>query len=160
MSEAHHLSEGVSSFLTNTDNGWHDSLPYAVEGLTAAQAAQSPGKGFNSIWQVVDHMRYWHEFFLQRLQGEPKPDLGPDWAVILDPADDAAWKASLERLYDVNRRLCACIETLPDPKLDEETAPGKPRYFQIFQGAMAHTSYHICEVITIRHMLGLWLERT
>ncbi len=160
MSEAKHLAEGVSGFLTNTENGWFDCLPYAVDGLTAKQAAQIPSKGFNSIWQVVEHMRYWHDFFLLRLQGVEKPDLGADWAPIPDPNDEAAWKAALDRLYETNKRLCAFIESLPDPKLDEEVAPGKPRYFQIFQGAMAHNSYHICEVITIRHMLGLWLERT
>jgi len=28
---------------------------------------------------------------------------------------------------------------------------------QVFK---AHNSYHACEVISIRHMLGLWLDRT
>jgi hypothetical protein len=27
-------------------------------------------------------------------------------------------------------------------------------------GLIAHNGYHTCEIISIRHMLGLWLERT
>ena len=42
----------------------------------------------------------------------------------------------------------------------QPVSTGRPRRDQIIHGMIAHNSYHACEIITIRHMLGLWLERT
>jgi uncharacterized damage-inducible protein DinB len=159
MSESQHLAAGIQGFLTDAENGWFDCLPYTAAGLTSAQAAQTPAKGFNSVWQVVEHMRYWEEYCLQHLQGATKPDLGADWPPITKPGE-AAWKACLDRLYETTGRLCAYVAGLTDAQLDEPFAPGKPPRRQMLQGVLAHNSYHTCEVITIRHMLGLWLERT
>jgi hypothetical protein len=49
---------------------------------------------------------------------------------------------------------------LSDEMLAAPLAPGRAAPWQLIQAMIAHNAYHTCEVISIRHMLGLWLDRT
>lgn len=162
MSESQHLAEAVESFYFNPKNGWFASLNEAVAGLTAEQAARVPAEGFNSIWAVVNHVRYWQEYMLLLLKGV-SVDLktwsnGPDWAALPSPASQADWQTALERAAAVNREMTALVGQMSEADLNAPVAPGKPARWQIIQGVIAHTSYHTCEIISIRHMQGLWLK--
>jgi len=162
MSEAEHLAEALISLFTRTDNGWFAPLTAAVVDLTARQAAWMPAPGFNSVWGLVDHVRYWEEFALLRLRGRPAGPavLGEDWAPIANPADEAAWQAACRRAVAVNEDLAAYVAGLTGEELAQPYAPGRVRRQQEIQGVIAHNSYHTCEIISVRHMQGLWLEET
>ncbi len=60
----------------------------------------------------------------------------------------------------VNKELAALVTGFTDEEITQPISTGRPRRDQIIHGMIAHNSYHACEIITIRHMLGLWLERT
>jgi len=52
------------------------------------------------------------------------------------------------------------VASLSDEEIAQPTAPGRAKRYQAIQGLIAHNSYHTCEIISIRHMQGWWLERT
>jgi uncharacterized damage-inducible protein DinB len=162
MSESEHLADALIGLFTRTDNGWFTPLTVAVAGLTAEKAARTPAPRFNSVWGLVDHVRYWEEFALLRLRGLPadRAVLGEDWAPIIDPADEAAWQAACHRAVAMNEVLAAYVAGLTDEELAEPYAPGRAKRQQVIQGVIAHNSYHTCEIISVRHMQGLWLEET
>ncbi len=164
MTEAQHLADALQGLLTRADSGWFTPVSIAIAGLTAAQAAAIPREGFNSIWSVVNHMCFWHKVLLLRLEGRAvdRQALGAEngWPPAGEPADEQAWQAACRQLTSVNEEVAARIAQLQNDELDQPIAPGRARCYQAIQGLIAHNSYHTCEIISLRHLLGLWLERT
>lgn len=164
MSEGNHLADAMVELLTNPEGGWFTPVIVAIQGLSAEQAAQVPAERFNSAWGVVNHMSYWLEYLLLRFRGEPVEKLKEqgreDWKPIEKPYTEEAWKADCDRLFAVNKELAELVKGLSDKELDESYAEGKAKRCQVIQGIIAHNCYHTNEVISIRHMLGYWLERT
>jgi len=164
MTEAERLSDALQGLFSNPEHGWFTPISVAIAGLTAAQAATVPAPRFNSVWAVVNHVRFWHELTLLRLRGisANAKELWADngWPPAGDPTDERAWERDCQRLLGANKELAAEVAKLSDEQLGEPIAPGRARRYQVIQGLIAHNSYHTNEVISIRHMLGLWLERT
>jgi hypothetical protein len=164
MRQAELLAEALQGLFSNPEAGWFTPLPVSVEGLTAQQAAQVPAERFNSVWGVVNHVRFWQEFMLLRLMGQnaDREALGgkSGWPPVPSDPSGETWENDLKRMYSANQQLAQYVCTLNDEVLYEPIVLHRPSPYQVIQGLIAHNSYHSCEVISIRHMLGLWLERT
>ena len=164
MSEAQHLSESLIGFLSDAEIGWFTPVVTAIQGLTSERAAKIPAAGFNSVWGVVNHMSYWLEYLLHRLKGEPVEPMAAEgkenWQLIPDPGDEQAWRSACERLFSLNQQMAELVAGLSDPDLETSYAEGRPKRYQVIHGVIAHNCYHTNEIISIRHMLGLWLEQT
>jgi hypothetical protein len=164
MSEAEHLSDAVRALFVLDDHGLFTSFATAVAGLTAAQAATVPAPRFNSVWAVVNHVRFWQEVTLRRLRGQPvdRQALGAEngWPPAGESADEAGWQAAVQRCLEVNRELAEAAAALSDEALAAPLAPGRAAPWQLIQGMIAHNAYHTSEVISIRHLQSLWLDRT
>jgi hypothetical protein len=166
MSEAQHLAEALTRhFAGSTPTGAFLPFEAATEGLTAAQAAAVPAPRFNSIWAIVNHVWFWQEVLMRLLQNQPAshellgtPD-GSGWAPAGDPVDEAAWQADRKRALEVNTSLAAVVARLSEAELVETLEAWRSPKHQAIQGIVAHNSYHTCEIISVRHMQGLWLER-
>lgn len=163
MSEAKHLAAALSDYFSNPENGAFADFSAATDGLTAAQAAAVPGERMNSVWAVVNHVWFWNELPLRRLRGEKvKPaDLGAEdwggWVPAGDPSDDAAWIAARERALAANAAFAAAVAELTPEQLAAEL-PGSGPIHAMVQSIIAHNAYHTGEIITIRHIQGLWVN--
>jgi hypothetical protein len=71
MSEATYIAEALKQLFTSATPGWFSPFITATDGLTAEQAATVPAPRFNSVWAVVNHVRYWQEAALLQLQQLP-----------------------------------------------------------------------------------------
>ena len=164
MKQSENLAEALEGLFSNPEAGWFTPLSVSTNGLSAAQAVKVPAERFNSVWGVVNHVRYWQEYISMRLQGERiyREALGSKDGWPLPPGNPTLkkWEQDLERMFSANRKLAEVIRSLGDEELLQPLAAGRPSPYQVIQGVIAHNAYHSCEVITIRHMLGLWLERT
>jgi len=164
MSEAQHLSDALEGLFVRPDNGWFTPLTVAIAGLTAEQGATVPAPSFNSVWAVVNHVRFWQEVTLLRLRGLPadRQASGAEdgWPPPVAPADELAWQAACDRAIALNAELAGLIAGTTGEELAQPIAPGRANRYQMIHGVIAHNSYHTCEIILIRHMQGLWLERT
>jgi uncharacterized damage-inducible protein DinB len=164
MSQAGALAEALQGLFSNPDAGWFTPLSVAIQELTPDQAAKVPAERFNSVWGVVNHVRFWQEYMLLRLQGKPvdRKALGgkSGWPLPPISPSEAEWDQAKERMFSANQSLAEYVSQLNDEALNQPLAPGRPSPYQVVQGLLAHNSYHTCEVISIRHMLGLWLEKT
>ncbi|NTU75675.1 MAG: DinB family protein [Anaerolineaceae bacterium] len=161
MKEIEHLANAEAYYLIDRENFWYASILRVVDGLTAEQAAQVPAPGFNSIWQIVKHLYGSHEMFRMALRGETdfEAKLGKDWQPITDVSPDS-WKEAVETLTNSCRKLAEELSVLDDSVLDRSPAPDWPPLRDSLYGLIAHSGYHTAEALTIRHMLGLWLEKT
>jgi len=123
---------------------WHgESLKQLLNGVTAAQAAAHPVKGAHSIWELVLHATAWVEIPLCRMDGETINEYTyeQDWPSP-DGANEAGWKAALQRLDSAFAQAVNRVAKMSDAALDARI-PGKDysAEFQIL-GILQHTAYH------------------
>jgi hypothetical protein len=166
MSQANYAAEALELLFTSTTPGWFTPFITATDGLTAAQAATVPAPHFNSVWAVVNHVRYWQEMTLLQLQQLPvdsaslDSDDGSGWPSIGDPTDEVVWQEARRRALEANASLARYVASLTDAELDYPIAEGdkwNTRRHLVYS-MTAHNSYHTCEITTIRHMQGWWFD--
>lgn len=163
MSEAEHLSVGLSEGFNSPNPQAYAPFGAATDGIGAAQASASPGERMNSIWAVVNHLWFWNELPLRKLQGQnPEPaDLGAadwqGWPPVGDPADEAAWQSARARAIAANTAFAAAVAALTPEQLAADIAGWGPAW-SIIQGMAAHNAYHLGEIVTLRHAQGLWID--
>jgi len=166
MSEAHHLAEALEQLFTSDTHGWFTPFVVATDGLTAAQAAAVPADHFNSIWSVVNHVRFWQEAALHQLQGFAidyqalGSEDGSGWPSAGGPDDEAAWQAARAHVVRANANLARYVASLTDTALGQPIAEGGQwnTCRHLIQSMIAHNSYHTCEIISIRHMHSWWFD--
>lgn len=161
MSQGQLLSDGLSGLFGPERTDWFVSFHVAVSGLTAEQAARVPRPGFNSVWVLVNHIAFWQDGILKRLQGKPfSIDNVQDWEQPRDPTDEAEWQAACARAIDLNDALSKQVAAMSDDELARPLESWEGDLTHAVQGLIAHNSYHICEIVSVRHMQDWWLEET
>lgn len=163
MSDAQHLADALSRLFAGKDI-WFLPFPDAVAGLTAEQAAKVPAPRFNSVWMIVNHVNFWQEVILKQLQGiyvnAESFKEGQGFNLPNDPHDEAGWRAACDRAVALNKELVGLIANFADEDLERSLETWKETRVQAIHGLIAHNSYHINEIISMRHMNGFWLEVT
>lgn len=163
MSEAKHLGLGLHEAFNSEKPSAFAPFGEATAGIGAAQAARVPGERMNSIWAVVNHLWFWNEVPLRLLRGEQvdPAELGAadwqGWPPAGDPADEAAWEAARERALFANAAFAAAVAEL-SPEALAADLPGWGPTWAIVQGMMAHNSYHLGEIVTLRHLQSFWVD--
>lgn len=163
MSEAQHLAYVVENHFSNPKTSAFAHFVTVTEGLTGAQAATSPRERFNSVWSVVNHVAFWQEATrLALLRQEINlaawglTEMGGGWPP-LGEISDAHWQAARQRALETNRTFAQTIAGLTDEQLETEIA-GVGRAWQAILAIYSHNSHHTSEILSIRHMLGLWVD--
>jgi len=163
VSEAHHLSNGLREGFSSEKAAAFAPFSTVTDGLSAAQAARVPGERMNSIWAVVNHLWFWNEVPLRMLRGQTvePADLGAadwkGWPPAGDPADEAAWQAARARAIEANIALAELTAELTPEALAADLAGWGPTW-AVIQDMISHNSYHVGEIMTLRHMQGLWID--
>lgn len=166
MSEAQHLADALERLLSNPASGVFAPFIRVTDGLTAAQAASVPAPRFNSIWAVVNHIWFWEESLRRLLQGEPAaPEaLGAStehgWPPAGSATEEAGWLAARTRVLTTNAELAQFIRALDDATLAQPLEAWGTARARAVLSIIAHDSYHTCEIISLRHMQGWWVDGT
>lgn len=163
MSEARHIAIGLTESFNSEKPSAFAPFGAATEGISAAQAAAAPGERMNSIWAVVNHIWFWNEVPLRMVRGqavEPSELGAPDWQgwpPVGDPADEEAWQAARARALAANAAFAAAVAELSPEAIAGDLAGWGPAW-AVIQGMLAHNSYHLGEIVTLRHAQGLWVD--
>jgi len=154
--------------------GAHVDPVACVEDISAELAARTVAGYPHSIWQIVEHMNYWMDYDLGKVEGEsrPYPDTAIEsWPVHPSPAvegrtrDDAegdAWRATTRRFTDLLARLARLAESDAVElvrKVHNVGSPQSPRestvHAMLWQIA-AHNSYHAGQIALLRRQFDAW----
>lgn len=135
-----------------------------LDGVTAAEAAQHPIPGVQSIWEFVLHLTAWTEECARRVEGESAHDpvLG-DWPAVPSATDDAAWKVTIDDLGKARQHVLDAIEQAHEENLYGQVA-GVPAgttprtRAETAAGLAEHDVYHFGQIAlvkkAIRHTTG------
>src|SRR5262245_26419167 len=100
---------------------WHGAGLMSALRVSPALAAKR-AHGRHTIWEQLLHAAYWKHRVLLKLGSKDKfPRKGANWIVMPKVASAAAWKADLQLLRELQKRLIATVAKLPESKLDRKT---------------------------------------
>jgi len=154
------IATTLQRYFGSNRNGWLCPFTEAVAGLTAADAAWSPGPGFHSIWALVEHIRFEHECIIRRLRGdEIDPEsLGHEygWPPPGAPDDEAAWQGACQLAIHRNAELAALVEGLREEQLAAASPSGMDPLW--LHGLLAHSAYHVGQIVLLRRLQGTWAD--
>lgn len=135
----------------------HADLKTALADLPAELRGSKPDKLPYSIWQLVEHIRIaqWDMLHFCMDPNHQSPKWPEEyWPKEAAPKNDEAWHDSIKQIND---DLDEFIGILEHGDLYEKIPGGTGQTILLEALQMAdHTSYHIGEIIAIRHLLGAW----
>lgn len=151
----------IATELVSTIYGeaWYgDSLRQILDGVTAAQARAHPVPDLHSIWEIVNHLEAWINFFSGALKEIPIPPFpgmptALDWPpVTID--DEKAWQDALQSCFAAHLQFAQDVEDFGDERL-ESTVPGRRYDFnRMFQSASLHAAYHGGQIALLKKMVS------
>ena len=141
--------------------GAHSYLPHphALDGLSAEQAALRPGGAPHSIAEVVAHMAFWQDWFLDRCEGTatPNPPAVLGWPHIT-PDQWAAVRARFDHGFERALTLAkddARVTRPITPPLEFDHLASYTIGDALTHLAL-HNAHHLGQVITLRQQIGAW----
>ena len=142
--------------------GAHSYLPAdaTLAGLTTGEAATRPPNAEHSIAEIVAHMAFWQQWFLDRCEGRTTP--APPRAELGWPAVNAlSWDEVYER-FDAGFRRALSIAENEAGVAQPITPPLEFGHLARYTVGDAlihvalHNAHHLGQVITLRQMMGTW----
>lgn len=131
-----------------------------LAGLPPDVAARRPEGAEHSIAEIVAHMAFWQQWFLDRCDGiatpaPPNADLGwpavanTSWAAIQDRFNQG-FERSLQLANDDGRTASAVSPALEFDHLAKYTQGDALIHLAL------HNAHHLGQVITLRQQMGAW----
>ena len=147
----HSLLRGAHAYL---------SPSAALAGLSSSHAAHRGTPDGHSIAEIVAHMAFWQEWFLDRCEG--RHTLAPARAELGWPAvNGMSWDAVYDRFATGFNRALKLADD--DARTAQPIAPplefGPIANYTVGDALMhisLHNAHHLGQVITLRQMLGAW----
>ena len=126
----------------------HMDVRKSLEAVDAKVAGHLPAGSPHSIFQIVNHMIFWQEFFLERLAGTPVPEPEEDrWPWPASPSSQAEWDQVVARFF---RGLDRAVEFAAAPDLDKVLAGAKSTSrLDALRTIASHNSYHVGQIVLL-----------
>jgi hypothetical protein len=136
---------------------WHGpNLMASVRRVNARDASWAPA-GRKSVWEQVLHAAYWKQRVLNRVaaaadgaprgsRSAPFPRSPANWPRVPDEPSDRAFRADLQLLDDIHKRLRAAVARLG------ARGPIPPKLLKMIYGAAAHDVYHAGQINLLRRL--------
>ena len=135
---------------------WFVPLETAIADITPSQASAKPNPQNNSIEEIVHHLIYWNELYLNRFKD-------PEFSFSEIPNDETfknsfgfTWEQACKKIKNIFDEWIACIAGSEDARLNS-TIQNKGKTWNVMIGNLInHTAYHTGQIITLRKEYNCW----
>jgi uncharacterized damage-inducible protein DinB len=148
--------------------GAHADPVACVEDLSFRLCGRTIDGFPHSIWQILNHMNYWLIYELCRIQDKahayPEHASG-SWLSDPAPASESDWNQNVRCFLDALSELAVLAQSPAEflsreiPTAHLQQAGQSSTVGTILWQTMAHNSYHIGQIATLRRCLGAWPPR-
>ena len=142
------------------ENGWFVAVRNALEGVTVEQAAWKPeGSDDNCIWEMLSHITYYNNAYLQRFKGiEYEYDVeNNDQTFSTGEYTEADWQSDLARFDAVMNDFRELIRAADESKFIEPVPTNTSRkWWEVIADINAHNAYHGGQILLFRKLQGAW----
>jgi uncharacterized damage-inducible protein DinB len=136
---------------------WFVSFEKAVAGLTPEQANWKKTDSENSIWEIISHLVFWNERFLNRFKNIAVPKMEGSNDTTFTFLKELEWEQVLERFNAVITDWYETLKNSEDEKFDQYISKDpKETWLESLSSITLHNAYHIGQIVTIRKMQGSW----
>ncbi|RFU61623.1 DinB family protein [Peribacillus glennii] len=144
------------TMLHNRD-GWFVSFDHAVKGLTSEQASWKTGESTNSIWEIVNHLRFWNQRYLNSFKGIVTGKMEGDNDSTFINLDHLNWAETIASVVEIFREWHNAVKECEQEKLDSPVPHDSgTTWGQALSNLTIHTAYHIGQIVHIRKTQGSW----
>lgn len=142
------------------ENGWFVALKNALKNLTAAQAVWKTEGLDNSIWEILAHLNYYNNAYLERFKGidyvYPANDNAETFAGG-ETASDADWQAEIEKFDSLMSEWRSLLESANESKFDQAvSAANQSLWASVISDINTHNAHHGGQIVVIRKLQGSW----
>ncbi|HUG01686.1 MAG TPA: DinB family protein [Longimicrobiales bacterium] len=135
----------------------HADPARCFDALSPVLAGRAPAGAPYTVYEQLNHVRYWQGIYLRRLDGEAvptPPTAAQGWPGPARPEGDAAWDAAVEDFRAGLRRALAIAHAAGL----EEGLPNWDGMNRAHGLALlaAHNAYHAGQVVLLRRQLDAW----
>jgi hypothetical protein len=153
------LTALVSVDPNATRKAWHGcpTIEGALRGVSADVAVWRPYPESENIREFALHIAFWQNSVARRLAGRKNP-LGlrmrkTGWIIREDTPDPATWKAEVDLVRTVHRRLSREVESFDPARLDEPPGTDTTRKaIEFIHGVAEHTLYHTAQIQILKEL--------
>ena len=142
------------------ENGWFVAVRNALEGVTVEQAAWKPdGSDDNCIWEMLSHITYYNNAYLQRFKGiEFEYDVeNNDQTFSTGEYTEADWQSDLAKFDAVMNEFRELIRAADVAKFAEPVPTNTSRrWWEVIADINAHNAYHGGQILLLRKLQGAW----
>ncbi|MFB5664079.1 DinB family protein [Alteribacillus sp. HJP-4] len=128
------------------ENTWFVSLLHSVDGLTEEQANWTPTDTSNSIFEIVNHLIFYNERYLNRFKDIPNEK--NDDNNTFKNRKDLKWNEAVMKITEIMSEWTDAVKEADNNKFDERVSE--------LAHLTIHTTYHTGQIIFIRKLQGIW----
>jgi uncharacterized damage-inducible protein DinB len=132
----------------------------ALEGLSVENAERQASPTVHSIAEIVAHMSFWQEWFIQRIRGDAAPLVAPaslGWPAV-ERGSWTTWQERFLRGLDEAATIgfdTSGLEARVEPAIEFPSLAQLTKRDALVHIA-THNAHHLGQVITLRQVMGLW----
>lgn len=137
-----------------TGKGAHVETGDVFSGLDWKAAGVRRRSAPHSLYQLLNHMRYWQDWVVHWMDGKEPPipkHAAESWPGRAAPASRREWGKAVTEfrrgLADLDRRSRDC---------DLLSGASRKSRLEMLQTIGAHNSYHAGQAVLLRQLLGKW----
>ncbi len=145
----------------NRDKKWFAPLQSALEGLTAKQASWKMGNDGHSVLQIVNHLIFWNNRYLQKFKGVESGKMQGDNSSTFESGnpveDDLAWQLTVEKINAVMNEFETAILQCDKTKFEKMVSQeNKSTWLSVLGNVNLHNAYHIGQIVLLRKIQESW----
>lgn len=138
-------------------NGWFVATKNAIAGVTAEQAAWKPEGADNSIHEIINHLNYYNNAYLQRFKGTDYEYKAADNDATFDEGEAASWEEEAARFNAIMSEFRELIGKANELKFDEIAPPrNEISWAELIGNINAHNAHHGGQIVLLRKLQGSW----
>lgn len=105
------------------DNHWFVSLHNALKGLTEEQASWKSTEKTNSIWEIVNHLIYYNDRYLERFKGNAVSKVKGGNETTFLKREELDWPSTIERMEAIMSEWRSALQECNPEKLNSSAYP-------------------------------------
>ncbi|WYP27491.1 DinB family protein [Alkalihalobacillus sp. FSL W8-0930] len=128
------------------ENTWFVSLLNSIDGLTEEQANWKPSETSNSISEIVNHLIFYNQRYLNRFKNIPNEKFDDTNTFI--NSEGLNWNEIVKRITTIMSEWKNVVEDADAQTLDDKASD--------LAHLTIHTTYHTGQILYIRKLQGTW----